>query len=249
MEGLRFLGSAAALGAAGEAGKALRADDPALLGAVQAADIAEVVDDDTLAENSAIKVPSERAVKGYVDKSGSRNGLFTCDLLSNPYVSSSVAVVENQLTLLRYTVPKTGTLRHLNVFIGNKSGKCIVAIYDTGGLNAGKYTRIGFAEVEPATKEGWNKIYDPALAVTKGQQVMLGVIHNNAAVTMGRGGAGAVTSGSGVLPAGFVPAEGASPKLIGTRAVGAFEAPATVEEALLVGSGAAVPYQIIGQIL
>lgn len=137
----------------------------------------------------------------------------------------------------RVTIPKTGVLHDLSVFVGTVSGNYSVSVYDTGDALPGSRTKLwdsGSVSVAAGTNV-YKIVGDPSLPVVIGQQLDFGYSAGNTTLTTGRLNLG-VAGQSGPLPAGFnVPSGGAQAKMSsqgpGLSPTGTW--PATIAEASL----------------
>lgn len=137
----------------------------------------------------------------------------------------ATAAAANVAYGLRVTIPFTGVLHDVSVCsLIAQSGNHMLGVYDTGG------TRTRLAESASMTVTyGWNT-WDPALAVTAGQQLDLVHICDNATAQFLR--VQLTDTPAAELPAGFDPVTGgALPKTNWQFSVGSFTLPATVTEA------------------
>lgn len=152
--------------------------------------------------------------------------------------TASAAPGTNVLRGNRYVCKKAGQLRDVAVYLGGLSGNLIVAVYDTGQATSGTRTKLwdtGVLASGGFSANTWNIIGDPNIAVTEGQQVDIGVICDNATMTIGR--LALAAAGSGILPTGFGGVTTATPKAGWTHSPGSHTAPATIAEAGFAGSG------------
>lgn len=147
-------------------------------------------------------------------------------------IEASNTIGANLARLVRVVVPRTGTLHDLTVFVTTASGNHIGFVYDTGDATAGVRSKLwDSGSVAVVGANAWQVVGDPAIAVTAGQQLDIGIVPDNATVSYGRTAA-LTASAASVLPAGFFPAPGgASPKLVGAVTFGSFAAPGTIAEA------------------
>lgn len=215
-----------------------------------AADVAELDTDVHLAANSNTKVASQAATRAFAQ---SDTGLFLPMLVGqNPSVTGSNGPAIKKIYLLRMEARKSGVLHDLSMFVAAKAGKGIVGLYDTGQANAGNYTRLSEGgEVEPTENSKWKIMHNPERTVVRGEQFMGAFIWNTGTtITLGRGNSGAGIEGSQTLPASFIPAGGAEPKLIAITAEQTeFKLPEKITEAAAVATAGNVPFQIIGRIV
>lgn len=138
---------------------------------------------------------------------------------------ATVAPTANLLYLVRVIVPYTGTLHDVAAAIVTASGNLILCVYDTGQATANTATKLWDSGSFASVASTWNS-KNPALAVTTGQQVFLGVVADNTSVQLTRGGQSALAS-LNQLPVSFLGATSA-PVLYGTSSLGSFAAPSTL---------------------
>lgn len=157
-------------------------------------------------------------------------------LLDSLTVPGAMNPVVNRIYLARAVIPYSGTLHDVNVYIGTASGNAIGGVYST----ASSRVRLWAGSSTPITSgASWTSLGDPALTVTGGQQVELGVMFDNTVATFGRGTF--TNAASAQLPSGFLPASGATPKLSATNDAGSFAMPTPIAEGSVnVGTGAIV---------
>lgn len=151
--------------------------------------------------------------------------------IASPLANTNTATTALLLRGTRVIIPKTGRLRDLSIFVGTTSGNGWYAIYDTNDALAGNRTRL--ADSGSLALPGANSYFtwDPNLPVTRGQQLDLALMLDNATATLAR--SVFPTLQQAQLPANFHPAPGgALPKLSWTDALGSFaQPPATIPEA------------------
>jgi hypothetical protein len=149
-------------------------------------------------------------------------------------IQSANTNTANTLIGCRVIVPKSGQLRDLAVYIQTQAGNLIGVVYDTGDALAASRTKLwDSGSVAAAASGSWQILGDPNLAVTKGQQLDIGVANDNGAAAFGRVG-GVATSSPTTLPSAFWAAPGgATPKLGWRHSPGSFIVPATIAEASL----------------
>lgn len=154
--------------------------------------------------------------------------------LAYSYPPTSVGVlVALRISIVRFVMPRAGTLAGIAYWIGTSSGNYDCGVYDTGEASAGNRTRL-YNTGSTAMPAGgqWREFAAPALAVTAGQSLDIAIHVDNATATLGRWVMG--SSANGVLfPAGYFDAPGgASPKTMGQGPTsGAIGLPATIAEA------------------
>ncbi len=146
----------------------------------------------------------------------------------------------------RVVIPRTGVLHDLSVYNGATSvGKHRVSVWDTGAKKAKAYRLLWQGEeVEHGSEKAWQKMGDPALAVTAGEVLLLAVMNNETTHKYGALPALLNTSTS-ELPEGFLATEGETlPKICGghTFAELNYGTPGTTElaEASLEKGGSAI---------
>jgi len=116
----------------------------------------------------------------------------------------------------RCVVPVTGTLHDITVFNGTVvNGNHNAAVFDTGQASAGSYTPLWESGTVAAAGESKPQVVgDPALAVTAGQHLMLGIMNSGTTHKFGEVPT-ASHSGWMQLPGNFAPSGGgASPKML-----------------------------------
>jgi hypothetical protein len=169
-------------------------------------------------------------------------------MLTDSTIPNTVAnTTSNVIRLVRVVIPRTGTLHDVSVFVGTASGNLIAVVYDTGDALAGSRTLLWqSASTAAAGASVWQVVGDPALAVTAGQQLDLGIMADNGTVTLGKGLA-PTAAGAVQLPTSFVPvAGGALPKLTASMSPGSFAPASAVVEASVSTSGSL--WQVIARV-
>lgn len=147
----------------------------------------------------------------------------------------------------RTVVPCSGELHDITIANGaTVNGKHVVAVYDTGDAEAGKYTPLWqSAEVSSNGTTAWQIVGDPALQVWEGQQLLFAVMNTGTTNTYGTVSA-PLAAGLTTLPANFLPlGSGNSPKVLGTHTFSEAKF-AAISEAEL--TSAALPVVIVGRI-
>lgn len=113
---------------------------------------------------------------------------------------------------VRVIVPKSGTLHDVSWFITAQSGNVAAAIYDTGDASAGNRSLLASSGSMVVAASLWQS-WDPALAVTAGQQLDFCLMADNATAAFAR--LNGSLANANLLPTGFNPVPGgALPKLI-----------------------------------
>ncbi|MEJ7783416.1 MAG: hypothetical protein WKF96_01345 [Solirubrobacteraceae bacterium] len=97
---------------------------------------------------------------------------------------SAIAIGANQGMFARARVPKTGTLQDLCIAIVTPAGNISVAVYTIGATTWTRVYTTGII-VCPAAS-GWANVGNPAVAVTKGDEIMFGVSTDSASTGFGR---------------------------------------------------------------
>lgn len=151
----------------------------------------------------------------------------------DPWVlTSTVAPTVNQINAVRAVMPETGTLSGLWYYSGGTGGNVVGMVFDTGDADPTNHprTKLWDSGSLAVGSTGWVSLGNPALAVTRGQQLDLAAMFDNASALFGR----TQTTNASVaqLPTGTLEVPGAAlPKLNWTRANGSMTPPASVTEA------------------
>jgi hypothetical protein len=141
----------------------------------------------------------------------------------NPLLfNGSAAPGANLAYGVRCTVPKTGTLTDISVYIQTSSGNIDVGVYDTDSSRTKLYSSGSLACPAGAA---WRVIVaSPGLSVTAGQQIDLAVAFDNGTAAIGRFADNGNVSN---LPTGFWPGNGAAPLLSWSKGT-SFPLPSTM---------------------
>lgn len=107
----------------------------------------------------------------------------------------------------RVTVPKTGSLRDLAIFVGGASGNVDIGVYSTASVRSRLYHS---GSVACPAANAWRIVGDPNLAVTKGDQLDLMLGCDNASAAFGRI---PMNSSTNTFPTGFLTGGGGLPKI------------------------------------
>jgi hypothetical protein len=197
------------------------------------------------AEPSDVKYPTVALLAKALASYRLADKLVVPRLTGSPIVNTSVAATTKVIYLVRCVVPKTGNLRDLSIFIKAKGeAKILGGVFDTGGAHANEYTRLSRLEAEMTPEnEKWNVIYDPNLAVKKGQEIMLAaqLIFAASTTEFGRCGSGVLsTANATLLPPSFVPGEAVEPKLSGQKTLTEAGIPEKISDATLAVNNSAI---------
>jgi len=142
--------------------------------------------------------------------------ILTPITLENLAITATAAIgVAFRGLFQRAIVRKTGILKSLWVLNGTTvAGSTRAAVTDLGVTTPEKYTFLyEGAEVVMAGAEVWQKLGEPNLAVTRGQELLLGIMTSSTTATFGKNAAYA-NAGAAELPEGFAPVAGlVKPKL------------------------------------
>lgn len=106
----------------------------------------------------------------------------------SPFISTaSTAPGANNGRFMRIVIPRSGTLSSFTWYIGASSGNYKALIYDVGAASAGNYSQLyASGSTAVGTIDTWQTPLNPALAVTKGQHIMVGLVFDNGTATFGR---------------------------------------------------------------
>lgn len=119
--------------------------------------------------------------------------------------SGNVQAANNHLSAV-CRVPVTGTLRDLMLPVVVSSGNVSVTVYSVAALYGSRTRLWTSGSVAAPGSSGWHIIGDPALAVTAGQLIALGMSCDNTTATFGRI---AIVSGNQAnTPAAYAPEGG-----------------------------------------
>lgn len=150
-----------------------------------------------------------------------------------PRFITTFAPGANAMRLVRCVALKTGDLRHLTYAVATQAGNVILAVYDTGDLSAGNYSRLYQSGAVAVGGVGFQTI-DPgvgACPVILGKHYLLAIIFSSATAAY-------VVDSTlnstlwGQLPSQFLSVPGgAAAKTVGAHAPGSHTAPATISEA------------------
>jgi len=131
----------------------------------------------------------------------------------------------------RVVMPRAGTLHDISILVSTLSGNISCAIYDTGEATSGtSYTRLSTSgAVACPTASQWNIVYDPAMTVYAGQQLIFMLSCDNTTAAFAGKGLGI----SYQLPANFMPCIGMNlPKMVVVSTAGTpHPCPSTITEA------------------
>jgi hypothetical protein len=152
---------------------------------------------------------------------------------------SQAVITANQARFVRVTIPKTGNLRDLAVFVGGQSGNVDIGVYSTASTRVRLYSS---GSVACPAANAWRIIGDPNIAVTQGDLLDFAFACDNASAAFARI---AMMSSTYIFPAGFLTGGGATPKIAGIMG-GAFPLPSTVAEGSISDTVSAI--SIIGRI-
>lgn len=190
------------------------------------------------------------ATTAYADASAVAHGFYPplVNLIApiDPRVIAAVsALVANTMYGVRVTVPYSGTLHDLAVYVAVSSGNVDIGVMDTTATTRNVLYTKG-TTVCPAAN-GWRIIGDPNIAVTRGDQLDLLFSADNATATFGR----LATTGPQQMsmPTAFWPSPlGGVNTLFWTKAT-SFPLPTpTVTEATFSSTGAGLGLFIMGRI-
>ena len=152
----------------------------------------------------------------------------------DPRMANSLANIGGVNTArgVRVTIPRSGTLVDLAVFVGTSSGNIDVGVYSTAATRARLYSTGSIAC--PAAG-AWAVVGDPNITVYAGQQLDLFLAADNTTATFARFlGAHADQP---ALPTDFWASDGAAPKL-SFQATSVLPLPATIAEASVASTNA-----------
>lgn len=145
------------------------------------------------------------------------------------FAAAASAITAQQTRFCRVSIPKTGTLRDIMIFVGTVSGNIETAIYSIGA----PHTQLWTTGVIACPPIGWQVVGNPALAVTAGDQLDFVIGVDNATATFLRT---LPAAGSSTLPTTHWPSPGTTVTKIAGRynLPGVLPMPATVSEANVV---------------
>lgn len=158
--------------------------------------------------------------------------LALIDNLQEPFgpepgiVVSGTALTANHMRGVRYTVPKTGSITGMCIYVQATGGNYYCAVYDMSATNLVKQAESPLQAASGANT--WqNNDFSVALSVTKGQKFYFCVHSDNAALFFGRTGLVANIIVGGPLPAGYLSGADAANMRCWNWNRGSFSAPPT----------------------
>src|SRR5438552_3585640 len=130
---------------------------------------------------SGTVTPASGGVTNAVQSAGLLGGLS--ESVFTPAAATSFGA--NEIHMVRFICPQSGTLHDVGVFVNTSSGNVSLAVYDTGDATPNVLTRLATSgAVATGAANSW-QTFDPAIAVTQGQQIMLALSCDNGTATFG----------------------------------------------------------------
>lgn len=147
--------------------------------------------------------------------------------------SAAATTSANTMRLVRWAMPKTGTLSAVNIFVGASSGFVEVAVYSLTG-NSRSLVATSLSVACPTANTPASISLSAGIPVRFGDQYDIGVVSDNGTATFGRTN---IATALWAKPAGtlFNESSGSLPWLTYSVA-SAFPAPSALSESGFVGS-------------